>query len=430
MTSNIKSTSGAKFHRLSTRIVTRFCIFTIVMAAIYTGFSFLLLYNLEDNFINRDVYNEAQYLHSQYELTGKWPTSRNQSMSLYFSVDELPSDLKEQHIAEPNRPEFYGDDQRHYHLYKFPIEESVFLVAEVSEMLIVRPLKGGIFKMLLVLGAVLIVVAFFIAWLLGRQTAKPLKQLAELVDGAAPENIPDTFAHQFPRNEIGILAQTLEDAMGRIKQALAREKCFTRDVSHELRTPVAIVKNAVEVYRSTPASGQEKSAYDSIFNRIEQASVQMEQTVTTLLALAREEHTSAEKIATPIMPMIEQSIIDNSRLLQGKDVDVVVEDNCAAVAEVQPGMLKILLDNLLSNAFQYTEQGKVTASFQSGQLTIADTGDGIEPEISSKITEPAVKGSQSTGYGFGLSIVKRLCEHQGWQLTVKSEQGTAISVKF
>ena len=420
----------AKFHRLSSRIVTRFCIFTLVMAAIYTGFSFLLLYHLEDNFINRDVYNEAQYLQAGYEQSGVWPTPRNPLMSLYFSVDELPSDLKAQHIEEPNRPEFYGDDQRHYHLYKFPIEEPVFLVAEVSDMLIVRPIKGGIFKMLLVLGAVLIVIAFIIAWLLGRQTAKPLKQLAELVDGAAPENIPDTFAHQFPRNEIGILAHTLEDAMGRIKQALEREKCFTRDVSHELRTPVAIVKNAVEVYRNASAFDQDKNTYDGIFNRIEEASMQMEQTVTTLLALAREEHTSAQKVATQMLPMIEQSIIDNSRLLQGKDVDVVVEDSCAVVVEVQPGMLKILLDNLLSNAFQYTDQGKVTANFQSGQLTIADTGNGIEPEISSKITEPAVKGSQSTGYGFGLSIVKRLCEHQGWQLTVKSEQGTAISVKF
>jgi signal transduction histidine kinase len=41
-----------------------------------------------------------------------------------------------------------------------------------------------------------------------------------------------------------------------------------------------------------------------------------------------------------------------------------------------------------------------------------------------------VKGSQSTGYGFGLSIVKRLCEHQGWQLTVESNKGTVVSVLF
>ena len=93
-------------------------------------------------------------------------------------------------------------------------------------------------------------------------------------------------------------------------------------------------------------------------------------------------------------------------------------------------MLKVLLDNLLSNAFQYTNRGEVKVDFLNNQLVISDTGLGIEENISSHITAPAVKGSQSTGYGFGLSIVKRLCEHQGWQLTVESNKGTVVSVLF
>ncbi len=67
-------------------------------------------------------------------------------------------------------------------------------------------------------------------------------------------------------------------------------------------------------------------------------------------------------------------------------------------------------------------------SYENYRLIIADTGSGIAADIAGKVTELAVKGSQSTGYGFGLSIVKRLCEHQGWQLTLTSEQGTKISV--
>ncbi|OUS24584.1 hypothetical protein A9Q98_13585 [Thalassotalea sp. 42_200_T64] len=128
--------------------------------------------------------------------------------------------------------------------------------------------------------------------------------------------------------------------------------------------------------------------------------------------------------------MIEQSIIDHSHLLDGKPVEVLVNDNCNTSVYAQPGMLKVLLDNLLSNAFQYTDLGEVTISFINEQLTIADTGPGIDQDISTNVTEPAVKGSQSTGYGFGLSIVKRLCEHQGWLLTVVSDKGTTISVSF
>jgi signal transduction histidine kinase len=107
---------------------------------------------------------------------------------------------------------------------------------------------------------------------------------------------------------------------------------------------------------------------------------------------------------------------------------VEVNDNCDAQVYAQSGMLKVLLDNLVGNAFQYTQKGKITIEMRNKELIIADTGPGIDPSISDKITDPAVKGSQSTGYGFGLSIVKRLCEHQNWSLVLANDRGTKISI--
>jgi signal transduction histidine kinase len=154
----------------------------------------------------------------------------------------------------------------------------------------------------------------------------------------------------------------------------------------------------------------------------------MEQTVTTLLTLAREEHTESQKKNIKILPLIEQSIIDQNHLINNKPIKVEVNDNCDGEVYAQSGMLTVLLDNLIGNAFQYTQEGKVTIEMQNNTLIISDTGPGIDPSISGKITDPAVKGSQSTGYGFGLSIVKRLCEHQDWSLALSSEQGTTISI--
>jgi len=426
---------STKFHSLSRRIVAQFCIFTLALSAVYGFFCFMLLYNLEDGFIEREVLQEAQYLNAEYQKSQHWPTTRNSYMRLYFSKDSLPDDMKQTFLDEPKRIEFYGQQGRHYHLYTFPNLQNTYLVAEVSQMLLVRPIAGGVLKFMLISGAILVFFAFIIAWRLGQKTAKPLKQLADLVDGVAPENIPDSFAHQFPPNEIGILARTLEDSMQRIKQALEREKCFTRDVSHELRTPVAIVKNAVEVYQTIDINTDintdiTKEEANNLVSRISDAGMQMEQTVTTLLALAREEHTSVKKESVKLLPMVEQCIIDHCHLLNKKSVEVVVDDSCNTAVIARQGMLKVLLDNLLSNAFQYTDVGIVSISFNEETLTIADTGPGIEKEISTKVTEPLVKGSQSTGYGFGLSIVKRLCEHQAWLLTVESNQGTSISVSF
>jgi signal transduction histidine kinase len=419
-----KQTHPIKFHSLSRQIVSQFCLFTLLISAVWGAFCFILMYNIEDEFIEREVRQEAQYLQQAYEQNKQWSAPRVGYMQLYFSKNSLPKDIKQRYIDEPQRKEFAGENGRHFHLLALPKSENVYLVAEVSEMLLVRPFTAGILKLMLISGLILVLLAFVIAWQLGRKTAMPLKQLADLVNGVAPENIPDKFAEQFPNNEIGILAQTLESAMTRINQSLLREKCFTRDVSHELRTPVAIIKNAVEVYRNQHSADENNPVID----RISQASTQMEQTVTTLLTLAREEHTEAHKKRIKILPLIEQSIIDQHHLINHKPIQVEVNDNCDVEVYAQSGMLTVLLDNLIGNAFQYTQQGKVTIEMQDKTLIVADTGPGIETSIADKITEPAVKGSQSTGYGFGLSIVKRLCEHQGWLLRFSSEQGTKISI--
>jgi len=415
-----------KFHSLSRKIVSQFCLFTLFISTVYGMFCFILMYNIEDEFIEREVRHEAEYLQQGYEQSNHWPTPRLSYMQLYFSKDTLPEDIKQRYIDEPKRKEFSGDNGRHYHLLALPKTEGTYLVAEVSEMLIVRPISEGVLKFMLISGLILVLLAFIIAWKLGRKTAMPLKQLADLVNGVAPENIPENFAEQFPNNEIGILAQTLESAMTRINQSLLREKCFTRDVSHELRTPVTIIKNAVEVYRNQQAVNEN----NPIIDRISRASTQMEQTVSTLLTLAREEHTEAHKKHIKILPLIEQSIIDQNHLINNKPIQVKVEDNCDVEVYAQSGMLTVLLDNLIGNAFQYTQEGKVTIEMQNKILIIADTGPGIDSNISDKVTDPAVKGSQSTGYGFGLSIVKRLCEHQNWSLRLSSEQGTKISITF
>jgi signal transduction histidine kinase len=136
------------------------------------------------------------------------------------------------------------------------------------------------------------------------------------------------------------------------------------------------------------------------------------------------------KQSVKLLPLIEQSILDHSYLLQEKQIEVTVSEHCNTQVYAQQGMLKVLLDNLISNAFQYTESGEVNLDFSNNQLTIKDTGPGIEQDISALVTDAAIKGSQSTGYGFGLSIVKRLCEHQGWQLSVESGEGTRVFVSF
>ncbi len=438
------------YHRLSSQIVWRFCLFTVFLSATYGMISFILMYTLEDSFIEKGLQQEIRYLTTGYESTGQWPVPRRSNLSLHLTKKTFPEEIRQTAIDEPARKEFYGEEERHYHVIPLQEYKDVFLVAEVSGDLLVRPIRGGVIQFLVVSGFIVTVIACLIAWLVGRKTAKPLRKLADLVDGVAPEQVPEHFAKQYPNNEIGILATTLEQAFVRISKAIERERCFTRDVSHELRTPLAVIKNAVEVYKAKQAKENPDNVSSAIgvsgvssvdgmlpIERIAEAAETMEKTVTTLLMLAREEHTEAHKTgaksSVALMPLIEQSIIAHSTLLDGKAVEVHIDDSCFQSVVCHEGMLRVLLDNLLSNAFQYTTEGEVNLAFEDDALIITDTGPGIDPEISDEVTKPAVKGNQSTGFGFGLAIVSRLCEHQGWQLKVNSSdapKGTKISVRL
>ncbi|MDX1538374.1 HAMP domain-containing sensor histidine kinase [Arsukibacterium sp.] len=432
---------STKFHSLSRRIVVQFCIFTLVISAVYSLISFILMYTLEDSFIEQQLQQEAAYLSTKYQQTASWPAPRSQSMQLHFSRDSLPDEIRPKALAEPERKEFFGQQGRHYHLYTVSAQPEVLLLAEVSRQLLVRPISGGVLQFLLVSALLVSSIACLIAWFVSRRTTRPLKQLAALVDSAAPQQLPQQFANQFANDEVGILARTLEQSLGGIARALEREKSFTADVSHELRTPLAVIKNTVELWQSQQTGYQqntqqhtahprtEPDADQLLITRIYDAAVQMEKTVQTLLILAREEHTAAKHSSTALMPLVERAILDNSMLLQGKAVTVQLCDSCQVIINANADMLKVLLDNLLSNAFKYTEAGEISIAFSDNCLLIRDTGPGIEANIYPHVTEAGVKGRQSTGFGFGLAIVKRLCEHQGWQMSVSSDSGSGINDK-
>lgn len=414
-----------KFHSLSSRIIWRFCLFTLFISAIYAFISLSLMYSLEDTFIERDVKQEADNLSQSFAQTGNWPAPRNVRMQLAFSVDELPTDIRALVIEEPRRKEFFGNNGLHYHLYRFKDHPNTFLVAEVSEQLLVRPIRGGIIQFLVGSGVIITIIACLIAWLIGRRTARPLSQLASLVDGVALDTLPRNFANDFPKNEVGILANALDHTLERIASAMERERSFTRDVSHELRTPLAVIKNAVEVAQLNASKAENQP-----LQRIYQAAEQMEKTVQTLLVLAREEYSVLNAQQIDLLPILERAILDNHLLLENKAIEVEIDDSCKVQVLAEPNVLKVILDNIIGNAFKYTLEGQVMISFADQVLLLSDTGPGIQANISATVTERGVKGEQSTGLGFGLSIVKRLCEHQGWQLEVRSTSGTEVRLRF
>jgi signal transduction histidine kinase len=86
-------------------------------------------------------------------------------------------------------------------------------------------------------------------------------------------------------------------------------------------------------------------------------------------------------------------------------------------------VLAMTIGNLLRNALTFTDSGEVLVTLESNTIQVEDTGQGLQtPEIQ-QLFRPYVRGGDSRGAGLGLSLVQRLCQRQGWQITLANRPG-------
>lgn len=409
-------------------IIVCFCAFTLLFSIAFSAFNFLHVYVVEDAFLERALKSEAQFLQDQFQLNGHWTQPREASFFIAQGLSALPEDLAQQYRAQKYDQEYATASGQYFHLTVLDKDGPVFLVYQAENDLIVRSMVSGIIQRLSILTFISIVIACVLAWLLGKTMLKPLTQLAKLVENADPLRLPEHFSTSYPRNEIGVLAQTLEHLMQRVRQFLQRESQFNRDASHELRTPIAIVSGALELLKTKPLDTAEKK----LVLRIEDANREMAQTVHTLLCLAREESTE-EQSHCYVLALIEKNIIEHQHLLEDKDIDIDIDHTISPQLQVPLNntVFNIIISNLISNAFRFTPAGSIRIAFQNKTLSVCDTGSGIDEALQENVVELGVRADDSTGTGTGLSIVQRLCESFHCQLKVKSSpKGTCVSIEF
>ena len=406
------------YKSLSSALTWRFSGFIVLASLLFAFFNFMFLYTVEDAFIVQILKSEGQYLTERKGGTGTWPQPRFAFMQLVISQQRLPDDIRTARQENPRQTEFFGTAQKHYHLYALPDHPEHYLLAEVSQQLAVRPLTPFLLAFFAGLTLLLTTLAIWLARKLAKKLIAPLAHLAELVHHTQPHKLPANFAGNYPNNEVGKLADTLQEAMQEIQAYVVREQHFTRDASHELRTPVAIVQNAAELLQQNPQLTEQQK---NQIQRIQQAANGMAQTIATLLSLARKNECPRAEVF-PLLPLIEKTVLNHHHLLSDKSIEVTVDVPITLQIAADRGAVNILLANIISNAFHYTSAGEIHIRWSDGKLAITDTGTGIPQTLQDNLFEPLKKGANSQGFGIGLSVVKRLCEHHGFEIDIANWQ--------
>jgi len=232
-------------------------------------------------------------------------------------------------------------------------------------------------------------------------------------------------------DEIQILADAISHMGERLNAFVARERTFTRNASHEFRTPLTVINVAADmmlIENNLPTKSLESML------KIKRAVYDMESLTDVFLMLAREDAGSMTQCEVDVNQVVRDQIERSEFLKKNKDVEIKLNEKSQLRVHSSETLIAVLLGNLIRNAILYTEQGEVRIDIGEDQLTIIDSGPGIPKSSIDNIFEPFHRSSNenSSGYGIGLTIVKRLCDRFHWDIEVSCEgrQGASFILRF
>ncbi|MBV1910073.1 MAG: HAMP domain-containing histidine kinase [Kangiellaceae bacterium] len=271
------------------------------------------------------------------------------------------------------------------------------------------------------------VLAIFSSIGLTQTILRPLTNLANQVTSVNPEQLSTQLTDQFYPDEVGELADTFNILIERVGQYIENEKRFSREVSHELRTPTTSLSIALELFETTTLDKRQKQ----LLARMQRANLDMTQLINTFIWLAKNIPENAPKEKIVLFTCIEEVLTKLAYLNTNRPVTIANKVDELQILTVNTVLLKIVLNNLLRNALQYTQQGSIEVTSSVNSLTITDTGLGIPLDEIENIKQ-AFYSLQPDGIGLGMSIVQRITKSLGWQLLIKSEEqkGTEITIVF
>ncbi|OZG71032.1 two-component sensor histidine kinase [Hahella sp. CCB-MM4] len=307
--------------------------------------------------------------------------------------------------------------------------------------------------------ALIVLLVFGISWVVTRGLL-PLGEVSSELKQRSADNL-STLPHDHYPEELRSLVSALNDLFTRLQKAMERERRFTADAAHELRTPLAATKvhleNATTALKSLEDSTKEtvenndsnrdserekekekekeKESNSSLYRRVAGDSIDKALTglqrlihmVEQLLQLSRldQENAILEKKPVQWGDLVNEEIAAVEDYAKEKGIDIAVTDNASSPIEGNPGMLRILLRNLLDNAIRYSPSGsQITIVLRQHQLIIEDQGPGIPSELREQMFERFFRGkaTRESGSGLGLSISLQIAELHGATLTMSDAE--------
>jgi signal transduction histidine kinase len=199
-------------------------------------------------------------------------------------------------------------------------------------------------------------------------------------------------------------------------------------VSHDLKGPLAGIIGAMQTIRRDDELHLTADEREALYQVIEHSGRKMNRLIDDLLDLDRIDRGKLlpQRKPTDVGALARRVVADTAQLA---DHPVRVRAD-AVMAEVDPGKVERVVENLLVNAARHTPSGTavlvdISARSDGVELVVEDDGPGVPDELKTLLFEPFRQGETSSGggMGIGLSLVQRFAELHGGSARIDDAAG-------
>lgn len=295
--------------------------------------------------------------------------------------------------------------------------------------------QRNLFLQSLVLIPLTLLAAAIITFLL----ARPIRRMDSAISNLGEGHYDAPISIDGP-GDLRILGRRLDWLRTELKDLNMQKQQFLRHVSHELKTPLTAIREATELLHDG-IGGALSTQQTEIIQIMRDNSIRLQTMIENLLDYTKVESTKGRsKLQTLDLGVLINKVLEAHALtITNKALEVTLDLNIGKKMFSNEEKLFIIIDNLVSNAVNYTPKSGqiyITTNIEKNWfiIDVSDNGPGLDKGDFKKVFDPFYRGKTVDnglikGSGLGLTIVKDIVKTLGGTINlIASKQGAHFSV--
>jgi light-regulated signal transduction histidine kinase (bacteriophytochrome) len=227
------------------------------------------------------------------------------------------------------------------------------------------------------------------------------------------------------------LEQRVQDRTRQVIAANKELEAFSYSVSHDLQAPLRRIERYAELLTEGSGSRLDDPGREML-NRIRDATVQTRQLIGDVMKLAKISRSELNRGVVDVSAMA-RTVLEEIAAAAAPPREVRISIEPGITTDADPALLRILLDNLLGNAWKFSANAAsptievgALGDLQGPGFFVRDNGAGFDMRFAYKLFGAFQRlhgQNEFKGTGIGLAMVQRIVNLHGWQIGAEGEPG-------